>query len=162
MLLIPLSRLRALTLAAALLGALVPRGVAQVSNGSWIYPSPTGNLLYQLDERGQRIADFSHCGYRGGTEPLPNVTVLIPAARWVYVNPGAGDDTALIQAAIDAVEATTPDIQSSPTRGAGAAAARAKAAGSSGRDCEACSVERIASRFRSVTHRTIPILARWA
>ena len=95
--LLPLSRLRALVLAATLMGALVPRGVAQVSNGAWVYPSPTGNLLYQLDERGQRIADFSQCGYRGGTESLPNVTALIPLARWVYVNPGDGDDTALIQ-----------------------------------------------------------------
>ena len=74
-----------------------------------MYPSATGNLLYQLDERGQRIADFSDCGYRGGTEPLPNVTALIAPARWVYVSPGAGDDTALIQAAIDSVEALTPD-----------------------------------------------------
>lgn len=89
--------------------ALVPRGVAQAPNGAWVYPSPTGNLLYQLDERGQRIADFSHCGYRGGTEPLPDVTALIPQGRWVYVNPGAGDDTALIQAAINSVQAFTPD-----------------------------------------------------
>ena len=58
---------------------------------------------------GQRIADFSQCGYRGGTEPLPNVSALIPQNRWVYVSPGAGDDTALIQAAIDSVEAMTPD-----------------------------------------------------
>ncbi len=92
----------------ACVGVATP-GVAQVSNGAWVYPSSTGNLLYQLDERGQRIADFSHCGYRGGTEPLPNVTALIPPARWVYVSPGTGDDTALIQAAIDAVEAMTPD-----------------------------------------------------
>ncbi len=85
------------------------RVAAQAPNGAWVYPSPTGNLLYQLDERGQRIADFSHCGYRGGTEPLPNVTALIPPARWVNVSPGAGDDTTLIQTAIDSVEAMTPD-----------------------------------------------------
>ena len=82
---------------------------AQAPNSGWVRPSATGNLLYQLDERGQRIADFSQCGYRGGTEPLPNVQALIPQSRWVQVNPGAGDDTALIQAAIDSVEAMTPD-----------------------------------------------------
>ncbi len=85
------------------------RAAAQAPNGAWVYPSATGNLLYQFDERGQRIADFSQCGYRGGTEPLPNVSVLIPQSRWVYVSPGTGDDTALIQAAIDSVEAMTLD-----------------------------------------------------
>ena len=74
-----------------------------------MYPSATGNLLYQLDSRGQRITDFSQCGYRGGTEPLPNVSALIPQSRWVYVSPGTGDDTVLIQSAIDSVEAMTPD-----------------------------------------------------
>ena len=83
--------------------------LAQVANGAWVYPSATGNLLYQLDERGQRIADFSQCGYRGGADPLPNVNAVIPQARWVYVSPGTGDDTALIQAAIDSVETMTPD-----------------------------------------------------
>ena len=85
------------------------QAVAQVVSGSWVYPSATGNLLYRLDERGQRIADFADCGYRGGTVPLPNVTALIPQNRWVYVSAGAGDDTVLIQAAIDSVETMTPD-----------------------------------------------------
>lgn len=85
------------------------RAAGQAPNGAWVYPSATGNLLYQLDSRGQRINDFSQCGYRGGTEPLPNVTALIPQSRWVYVSPGTGDDTVLIQAAIDSVEALTPD-----------------------------------------------------
>ncbi len=92
-----------------LLGLGAPPIGAQAPNSAWVYPSATGNLLYQLDERGQRITDFSQCGYRGGTEPLPNVTALIPQSRWVYVSPGTGDDTALIQAAIDSVEALTPD-----------------------------------------------------
>ena len=61
--------------------ALCGSGLAQVANSAWVYPSATGNLLYQLDERGQRIADFSQCGYRGGAEPLPNVSVLIPQNR---------------------------------------------------------------------------------
>jgi hypothetical protein len=85
------------------------RAAGQAPSSAWVYPSATGNLLYQLDERGQRIADFSQCGYRGGTEPLPNVTALISQNRWVTVSPGTGDDTALIQAAIDTAEAMTLD-----------------------------------------------------
>jgi len=96
-------------LSVAAMVALVTPVAAQVANGEWIYPSSSGNLLYKLDERGQRIADFSNCGYRGGTESLPNVMAMIPQARWVYVNPGEGDDTALIQAAINSVQAFTPD-----------------------------------------------------
>lgn len=85
------------------------QAAGQAPNGAWVYPSASGNLLYQLDSRGQRINDFSQCGYRAGTEPLPNVSALIPQSRWVYVSPGSGDDTALIQSAIDSVEAMTPD-----------------------------------------------------
>ncbi len=94
-------------LALMILG-LVPLA-AQAPNSAWVYPSASGNLLYQLDERGQRINDFSNCGYRSGTEPLPNVAAVIPQSRWVYVSPSTGDDTSLIQAAIDSVEAMTPD-----------------------------------------------------
>jgi hypothetical protein len=82
---------------------------AQVPNGAWVYPSAAGDLVYQLDERGQRIADYSACGYRGGDEPLPEVAAIIPAARWLNVSPAAGDDTALLQAAINTVSVYTPD-----------------------------------------------------
>ncbi|MEX1114513.1 MAG: MBG domain-containing protein [Akkermansiaceae bacterium] len=82
---------------------------AQAPNSTWVYPSSSGDLLYQFDERGQRIADFSDCGYRSGAVPLPNVSAQIAQNRWVNVSPGAGDDTALIQAAIDTVSAMTPD-----------------------------------------------------
>ena len=100
---------RLFLVALSLLAMAAFPAAGQAPTSAWVYPSATGNLLYQLDERGQRIADFSQCGYRGGTEPLPNVAVLIPQSRWVYVSPGTGDDTALIQAAIDSVEAMTPD-----------------------------------------------------
>jgi hypothetical protein len=101
--------MRQFPLTLLLITLVMLRASGQAPNGAWVYPSATGNLLYQLDSRGQRITDFSQCGYRGGTEPLPNVTALIPQSRWVSVSPGTGDDTALIQAAIDAVEAMTPD-----------------------------------------------------
>jgi hypothetical protein len=89
--------------------ALAVSAPAQAPNSTWVYPSASGDLLYQLDERGQRITDFSNCGYRGGLEPLPNVSALIVSSRWVQVYPGEGDDTAVVQAAINAVSALTPD-----------------------------------------------------
>jgi autotransporter-associated beta strand protein len=103
--------LRRIPKIALLLLVVIPvfRAAGQAPNSAWVYPSAARDLLYQLDERGQRIADFSQCGYRGGTEPLPNVNAAIPQNRWVYVDPGPGDDTALIQAAIDSVKALTPD-----------------------------------------------------
>jgi hypothetical protein len=73
----------------ACLLAVVP-AAAQPVTSAWVYPSPSGNLLYQLDGRGQRIADFSQCGYRGGIEPLPDVRKLIPPDRWVNVSPAMG------------------------------------------------------------------------
>jgi hypothetical protein len=56
-----------------------------------------GSLRYQQDELGNRIPDFSHCGYEGGNSDIPT----IPAK--VFVAPGEGDDGSRIQAAIDYV-----------------------------------------------------------
>jgi hypothetical protein len=89
--------------------AAAPDLAAQAPNSAWVFPAASGDLLYQLDERGQRIADFSDCGYRGGTVPLPSVSAQIDPSRWVKVSPGAGDAAALIQAAINTVAAMTPD-----------------------------------------------------
>jgi len=47
--------------------------------------------------------DFSYAGYQGGGVDLPNVTVQ------QTVNPSGGDDTSLIQSAINAVSALAPD-----------------------------------------------------
>lgn len=81
-----------------LVAASAFRAAGQVPDSVWVYPSAAGNLLYQLDGRGQRIADFSQCGYRGGTEPLPNVNAVIPQNRWVYVSPGlAAGHTVIIK-----------------------------------------------------------------
>jgi hypothetical protein len=54
-------------------------------------------LTYVPDYKGNRILDFSNSGYRGGGVRLPAVQ-----AR-VAVEPGEGDDSARIQAAIDRV-----------------------------------------------------------
>ncbi|GAB3325120.1 DUF6298 domain-containing protein [Larkinella ripae] len=58
-----------------------------------------GRLVYTPDELGNRIPDFSYCGYRAGERAIPNVPikVVVPAKK--------GDATRRIQAAIDYVAA---------------------------------------------------------
>src|SRR5437660_5717 len=62
-----------------------------------------GQITYRTNDRGDRVPDFSHAGYRGGGVPLPEV----PAR--VLVTPVAGDNGARIQAAIDYVATLAPD-----------------------------------------------------
>jgi hypothetical protein len=66
-----------------------------------------GNLTYNIDPAsGSKIADFSHAGYHGGDIPLPNVGAGsgdIPVK--VTVSATTGDNTALIQDAINQVSA---------------------------------------------------------
>ncbi|MDT0630915.1 hypothetical protein [Rubrivirga litoralis] len=68
-----------------------------------VYEGADGQLVYVSDDEGNRVPDFSRAGYRGGGVALPDV----PAVQTVA--PVEGDDTASIQAAIDAVGARTPD-----------------------------------------------------
>ncbi|HLZ53794.1 MAG TPA: DUF6298 domain-containing protein [Verrucomicrobiae bacterium] len=56
-----------------------------------------GRLLYHPDARGNRVPDFSNCGYTGGDQPIPDAPVQ------VVVAPVDGDETARIQKAIDYV-----------------------------------------------------------
>ena len=70
---------------------------------AWVHPGADGRLVYKSDERGNRIPDFSNVGYHGGGVPLPAVPVQ------ATVEPAAGDASARIQAAIDAVSKLTPD-----------------------------------------------------
>lgn len=66
---------------------------------------PDGRLHYAAyDEQGDRLPDFSHCGYGGGGVPLPDAvvrTTLEPQS-------GDGDDAPRIQQAIDLVSALPP------------------------------------------------------
>jgi len=83
--------------------AAAPAGsCAQIFNqgppSAWVYYDASGKLAYKtIDERGDRIMDFSYAGYMGGGVALPKV----PAVE--MVKPSGGDDTAVIQAALDAV-----------------------------------------------------------
>lgn len=64
-----------------------------------------GRLIYQPDARGNRVPDFSNCGYAGGDQPIPNVLVQ------VVVAPVDGDETARIQKAIDYVASLPVDAE---------------------------------------------------
>ena len=62
-----------------------------------------GFLLYDADERGNRVPDFSNCGYAGGDRQIPDAPVR------VVVSPVKGDETARIQRAIDYVASLPAD-----------------------------------------------------
>ena len=68
-------------------------------NSQWVHKGSEGTLVYKSTARGDQIMDFSHAGYGGGGVALPNA----PVKR--IVKPSGGDDTVVIQEAIDAVAA---------------------------------------------------------
>jgi hypothetical protein len=63
----------------------------------------TNRLLPLLDDRGDRIMDFSTVGYRNGNVPLPDHVTVVPPSAILTLSPVPGDDRAAIQAAIDQV-----------------------------------------------------------
>jgi hypothetical protein len=71
--------------------------VARQAKSKWVYLDAQQTLRYASDPRGNRVMDFSHAGYRGGGVALP----MVPAVR--RLGASAGDNTALIQAALDEV-----------------------------------------------------------
>ncbi len=72
-------------------------------NSTLVYPGDDGRLVYVSDENGNHVPDFSHAGYMGGGVPLPDVPVK------VTVEPEQGDDSVIIQGAIDRVSMMRPD-----------------------------------------------------
>ncbi len=62
-----------------------------------------GRLVYDVDTNGDRVPDFSTCGYAGQERAIPNAPVR------VVVAPQVGDETARIQKAIDYVGGLAPD-----------------------------------------------------
>lgn len=59
--------------------------------------NPDGKLVYQADSLGNRIPDFSYCGFNAFNTSIPNIPVK------VTVSPVKGDATTTIQKAIDYV-----------------------------------------------------------
>src|SRR5690348_4668118 len=71
-----------------------------LSTSVWAFPGADGHMLYQPTPLGDHIEDYATTGYMGGTVPIPNVAV--PAdPRATVAGPSGGDDTAIVQAAID-------------------------------------------------------------
>ena len=64
-----------------------------------------GRLIYDLDERGNKVPDFSHAGYGGGGVPIPDVAIK------VVVEAKPGDNTERIQNAIDYVSDLPEDAR---------------------------------------------------
>ena len=73
----------------------VPVMIAQSTRPQHAISQERGELRYAVDEKGNRVPDFSTAGYRGGGVAIPNppAVVFVPAAE--------GDQTDRIQAAID-------------------------------------------------------------
>jgi hypothetical protein len=81
----------------ALLGTALVATAAPKKLSPIISTGADGRLVYDADEHGNRVPDFSSCGYAGGDQPIPNAPVR------VVVAPVPGDSTARIQKAIDYV-----------------------------------------------------------
>ncbi|MGH7950731.1 MAG: DUF6298 domain-containing protein [Limisphaerales bacterium] len=62
-----------------------------------------GKLVYDLDEHGNRVPDFSTAGYAGNEKEIPDAPIR------VVVSPILGDETARIQKAIDYVASLPAD-----------------------------------------------------
>src|SRR5215216_2968287 len=83
------------------LAAICPVTASSAAHSQWVQTGVTGRLINVPDAQGDRILDFSDVGYKGrGTELIPS---NVPNVQ--IVSPVAGDDTAIIQAAINAVAA---------------------------------------------------------
>jgi hypothetical protein len=91
---------RLVTIRAIGLASLFCAAFSQAAQSEWVYAGPDGRLVYKTTPAGDRIMDFSSAGYMGGGVALPTV----PVKRTVEPS-GGQDDTAAIQAAIDAVSA---------------------------------------------------------
>ena len=92
---------RGLTAVVACVATALSLQAAEIS--PIVSTSSDGKLAYHGDEHGNRVPDFSHCGYAGGDQPIPDVPIR------VVVSPGKGDSTMRIQRAIDYVAALPAD-----------------------------------------------------
>ncbi|WP_201300865.1 DUF6298 domain-containing protein [Sunxiuqinia indica] len=69
----------------------------KTTSDSPIHITSDGKLEYKLNENGDRVPDFSYCGFNASESSIPNVPVK------VIVPPSEHDATVLIQSAIDYV-----------------------------------------------------------
>ncbi|TWT97681.1 hypothetical protein Pla108_18330 [Botrimarina colliarenosi] len=92
-----------------LLIALLLSGAARGASPP-VHAGPHGKLVYEPNERGDRVPDFSSCGYAGADRAIPVTPVR------VVVNVIEGDNGRRIQAAIDYV--STLPVDEAGLRGA--------------------------------------------
>jgi hypothetical protein len=90
-------------LAALILGSILAAHAAPKKVSPIISAGPDGTLVYEADDHGNRVPDFSTCGYAGSDRPIPDVPIR------VVVSPMSGDETARIQKAIDYVASLPAD-----------------------------------------------------
>jgi hypothetical protein len=90
-------------LIASFLGMALVLDAAPKKQAPVISTGSDGRLLYDADGHGNRVPDFSTCGYAGGDRPIPAAPVR------VVVAPMPGDETARIQKAIDYVAGLSAD-----------------------------------------------------
>lgn len=90
---------------AALLGFMLLLVIASAAPATTVERGRDGGLIYEPDAQGNRIPDFSSCGYRGADRDIPSVP------EQAAVAPGDGDDGARVQAAIDRVAALPPNAE---------------------------------------------------
>lgn len=84
-------------------GAAAPAGARDAEAIAFLELNEQGRLVYGADAQGNRLPDFSCCGYGGGERPIPDATVRI------VVEPVEGDNTQRLQRAIDYVASLPPD-----------------------------------------------------
>lgn len=72
---------------------------------SLVYFGDDAKLAYTVDSGGNRVPDFSRCGYMGGGVKIPDVSVV----STLTPIDGSRDDTARIQSAIDKLSGSRAD-----------------------------------------------------
>jgi len=84
--------------AGGLLAILATAAAVAAPESSWVFRAADGQLDYRIEADGDRIPDFAAVGFGAGWTDLP----AAPPAM-ISLAPIAGDNTARIQAALDAV-----------------------------------------------------------
>ena len=78
--------------------------IAQTWQSSRVRMDDLGKLTYAIDAESNRIPDFSYAGYRNGEVDIPDIDIV------QIISPVAGDNTAHIQNALDAIGSREPDV----------------------------------------------------
>ena len=82
--------------------ALCAVSAGAATSGLWGVNGELWNNTYPSNSISSRIADISHAGYQGGDEPIPFYPVSVVATSYGAIPNDGIDDSAAIQAAIDA------------------------------------------------------------